>query len=1130
MKLKNAFKSIVSLTLALTMMITVGVQGLTVSGANEENTVVVYDVQECHTESKIATMTVNGTEVPVIDYTDLYDYAHFSFDGTATITVTVNETVETYSVSPLAKNIAATAEANTLTFTITESVYMIVKINGIKEIVVIADALETDVPASSGDGIYNIVNDYGADATGEIIATEAIQSAIDDANAAGGGIVYVPKGLYYFDTSIVLKSNVDMYLEGGAVLRSVADPAKYETFYYKNSLKMNGTWLFYTEENSENISIRGRGIIDGNGYDMRKNYSFLATIVMPIGCSGFTLDGVTLLDGNFWSLIPTRCDNVTITNTKHLNENNDLHENDAIDIVESQNVLVKHTIAMSEDDTYSTKTWGSFTDIAENWYGDPEELRDVTFDDCFGWTHCGTFKLGDGCHQPQTNVTFKNSYSYKCMQAIKVSHGYGVYDFKDVLFENIDIEGFGGRSATDRRWLLIDAFSGDATDNGNVDGLTIRNINIRELGSTPSTLKGRDNQSYVYGLTFENIKVPGQEEYASSLEEMNITDVNIQGTSDYTILPVDNSVDYDTTGNLAVGANVVATSSSNESASYTPDKAIDGSMSTRWTSGATDNEWLVLDFGETVSFNRVRLLWEAAYGTGYKIQYSDDNASWKDAIVITDGDGGTDTLDFDRVSGRYLRFLGTKRVQDKNGFALYEVEVYDHDNYDVLSLPELTVQVRLAKRDYTDNVLRQYTNETAATLKEALTAAEAVVNSDEPTGVTEALRALTTAKAGLVKRTKPTAEYNLALNKPVETSGIQNDTSDSKKAVDGSTTSCWRSQTSGAPYWLTIDLGENTQFDYVAINWEDTYATSYKLQYSDDNENWTDITIGGEVYRAETSKGEKHLYLDEAYTARYIRMYCIQKSTTWGVGIYEMEVYNTADVKEPESGDVVTPLNENLALGKTATASSNDPAYAPSSAVDGSTALTSRWGRSGGNKVASPHWFMVDLGNIYNADTIKIIWENLPESFNIEVSQDGSVWTTVVADAAPDAFDCTIESGDTRSQTDLTFDPVQARYVRINMVAQSFNNNYYLSIFEFEVYSTIEEEPPVVEPEYTKGDVNADGKINSTDFTQVRKYYLGLFELTETQKLAADVNEDGKINSTDFMRIKRHFLGTYTIA
>lgn len=41
-----------------------------------------------------------------------------------------------------------------------------------------------------------VLSDYGVDATGETDISEALQQALNDANAAGGGIVYLPAGIY----------------------------------------------------------------------------------------------------------------------------------------------------------------------------------------------------------------------------------------------------------------------------------------------------------------------------------------------------------------------------------------------------------------------------------------------------------------------------------------------------------------------------------------------------------------------------------------------------------------------------------------------------------------------------------------------------------------------------------------------------------------------------------------------------------------------------------------------------------------------------------------------------------------------------------------------------------------------
>ena len=55
----------------------------------------------------------------------------------------------------------------------------------------------------------------------------------------------------------------------------------------------------------------------------------------------------------------------------------------------------------------------------------------------------------------------------------------------------------------------------------------------------------------------------------------------------------------------------------------------------------------------------------------------------------------------------------------------------------------------------------------------------------------------------------------------------------------------------------------------------------------------------------------------------------------------------------------------------------------------------------------------------------------------------------------------------------------------------------------------------VEEPQIVYGDVNGDGKVNSTDAALTYAVHNGKRSFTQAQQQAADVNGDGKINSTD---------------
>lgn len=70
---------------------------------------------------------------------------------------------------------------------------------------------DDDLPPATGGDVFDAVADYGADATGAADATAAIQSAIDAAESNGGGVVYLPAGLYRCDGTLnVSASNITL--------------------------------------------------------------------------------------------------------------------------------------------------------------------------------------------------------------------------------------------------------------------------------------------------------------------------------------------------------------------------------------------------------------------------------------------------------------------------------------------------------------------------------------------------------------------------------------------------------------------------------------------------------------------------------------------------------------------------------------------------------------------------------------------------------------------------------------------------------------------------------------------------------------------------------------------------------
>jgi len=113
----------------------------------------------------------------------------------------------------------------------------------------------------SGTRIYN-VRDHGAKGDGKTLDTSAIQSAIDKCFNEKGGTVLIPAGEFLSGT-LELKSNVTLHIAAQAKL--LGSPKREDYTAGKGVPPGNGNIVFLYAVNEYNISIEGRGTVDGNG-------------------------------------------------------------------------------------------------------------------------------------------------------------------------------------------------------------------------------------------------------------------------------------------------------------------------------------------------------------------------------------------------------------------------------------------------------------------------------------------------------------------------------------------------------------------------------------------------------------------------------------------------------------------------------------------------------------------------------------------------------------------------------------------------------------------------------------------------------------------------------------------------
>lgn len=495
--------------------------GLTTNIASAET--LAAPLPSIYAPSDTYALTINGTRVPVVRFSDDYDYAVASVPaGPSTYDVARvdGKPIDGVSVSPLKLEIATRTAGPRASFIVDGPRYLIINAAGLRRLVIATDPIDSERPARRGPGKHDVsAAPYAADPTGKTFSTRAIQSAIDAAGAEKG-LVYVPAGVYRV-SQLRLVSDVSIYLEAGAVLRCDGDADDFDVRFKKKSTGHDGFW-FIAATGVQNVRLYGRGTIDGNGKALVKRVKLLNHLLTIVDCTNVRIDGLVLRDSGLWGTVIGNSTGVALANTKHFNFL-DIGEDDCVDVCNSRDVMVARSIAISLDDPYSVKTWEPTTDVASQWTGEFGESRNVRFNDCFAWTRCFAFKIGAGVLRTQSDIRVSDSVVYDGAHAIGISHSYGRADVRDVTFERIDVERISC-DVLGRSWarIIIDNRKKDSTAGG-IHGVTVRDLNVRDAGTTPVQVQGLNDSRQVSGVFFERIRMPSRAGFAATLEEIGIS-------------------------------------------------------------------------------------------------------------------------------------------------------------------------------------------------------------------------------------------------------------------------------------------------------------------------------------------------------------------------------------------------------------------------------------------------------------------------------------------------------------------------------------------------------------------------------------------------------------------------------
>ena len=321
----------------------------------------------------------------------------------------------------------------------------------------------TGVPVSNGQ--FN-VRTFGARGDGQTLDTQAINSAITAASAAGGGTVLLPSGTY-LSLSIHLKSNIRLHLDQGAVLLAAprTDTQGYDAPEDNPSTKFqdfgHSHWhdaLIWGEQ-LENVTIDGPGEIYGKG--LIKDESKVAgngyKSISLKWCRNVKISDLTIRHGGWFCILATGVDNLTIDNLKIDTGR------DGMDIDCCRNVRVSNcSINSPGDDGLCLKS--SFG------LNEARATENVTITNCLvsGYDE-GT--LLDGTRRYNED----RAQRYSPMGRIKFgteSNG----GFKNITISNCIFDKCRGLAL-------------ETVDGGLLEDVSINNITMRDIGNSPIYLR-----------------------------------------------------------------------------------------------------------------------------------------------------------------------------------------------------------------------------------------------------------------------------------------------------------------------------------------------------------------------------------------------------------------------------------------------------------------------------------------------------------------------------------------------------------------------------------------------------------------------------------------------------------------
>lgn len=275
---------------------------------------------------------------------------------------------------------------------------------------------------------------FGVKSDGVTLNTRSIQAAIDYISSHGGGVLELSVGRY-LTGSIFLKDNVELRLLEGAVLVGSTNPYDYDM--------VEGYYGLLLAKGQKNISVKGKGVIDGRGFDCALNFLNLVhlglledttkndrvtkrpKLIYFRECENVEIEGVNLRNSAEWTLVTDQCENLTISGI--LLDSKNYWNNDGLDIVDCRHVLIKDSFIDASDDAICFKSHSA------------EHLcEDIEVRNCVARSSASGFKFGTVSRGGFKNIRIINNKVYDTHRSAITIQSVDGGEVENILVDNLE--------------------------------------------------------------------------------------------------------------------------------------------------------------------------------------------------------------------------------------------------------------------------------------------------------------------------------------------------------------------------------------------------------------------------------------------------------------------------------------------------------------------------------------------------------------------------------------------------------------------------------------------------------------------------------------------------------------------